>query len=319
MSTRGSAIGRAVGPMRNTGRVASWSPLREKLASVDDRVTIAWGDLDVLVGGLPRSAYDYQAFWSGDRSGWPGFTTTDVRVGRSVTFVRRDGSRTTARDEPRTALIRTARPAQAPDLVLVGCVKQKRSAPSPAQELYTSALFRKARAYVEQTGARWFILSAKHGLVRPTAVLEPYDLAMAATPTGYRREWARQVVCDLEDAVGSLDGMSIEIHAGSAYSGSLRPLLESRGAVVVEPLQGLRQGERLAWYGHGHGVLAAPNAPVASDLATQLTTPSSRRSPGEFLATNGRGLRSPGLYSWWVDADGAADLAVGLGEPVAEA
>lgn len=314
MSTRGSASGRAVGPMRNTGRVASWSPLREKLASVDHRVTIAWGDLDALVGGLPRSAYDYQAFWSGDRSGWSGFTTTDVRVGRSVTFVRRDGSRTTARDEPRTALIRTARPAQAPDLVLVGCVKQKRSASSPAQDLYTSALFRKGRAYAEQTGAPWFILSAKHGLVRPTAVLEPYDLAMAATPTDYRREWARQVIRDLEDAVGSLDGMSIEIHAGSAYSGSLRPLLESQGAVVVEPLQGLRQGERLAWY--GHGVLAGLSAPADSDLAMRLTTPSSRRSPGEFLATNGRGLRSPGLYSWWVDAAGAADLAAGLGEPV---
>ncbi len=45
--------------------------------------------------------------------------------------------------------------------------------PSPAKDLYVSALFDKERAYAERTGIPWFILSAQHGLVAPDEVLEP--------------------------------------------------------------------------------------------------------------------------------------------------
>jgi hypothetical protein len=43
--------------------MANWSGLRTLLADVDETVTIGWDELDALVGGLPRSAYDYSAFW----------------------------------------------------------------------------------------------------------------------------------------------------------------------------------------------------------------------------------------------------------------
>ena len=36
----------------------------------------------------------------------------------------------------------------------------------------------------------------------------------------------------------------------------------------------------------------------------------------ELLATNGVGLKTPGMYSWWVDSAGAADLTKGLGHGV---
>jgi hypothetical protein len=58
---------------------------------------------------------------------------------------------------------------------LVGCVKSKQSQAAPARELYVSPLFRGRRAWVERTCDRWFILSAKHGLVEPDRVLAPYD------------------------------------------------------------------------------------------------------------------------------------------------
>jgi hypothetical protein len=38
--------------------------------------------------------------------------------------------------------------------------------------------------------------------------------------------------------------------------------------------------------------------------------------PEEFLATGATLFRSPGLYSWWADVDGAADLETGLRHPV---
>ena len=133
--------------------MANWGPLRDRLAVVEQRVTLGWTELDELVGGLPPSAYRHSAFWKGDRSGWPGFTTADVRVGERVTFVRQadiaQPQPRSVRAEPESA----DEPADTPDLVLVGCVKMKRDYPSPAKDLYVSALFRKARTYAEATGA----------------------------------------------------------------------------------------------------------------------------------------------------------------------
>jgi hypothetical protein len=40
-------------------------------------------------------------------------------------------------------------------------------------------------------------------------------------------------------------------------------------------------------------------------------------SPHELLTRGPGGLQVPGLYSWWVDEKGAADLSRGLGQPVA--
>ena len=72
--------------------MADWSPLRDILREVAQRRTFSWDELDALVGGLPPSAYEYPAFWSGDRSMWQGVSATEVRVGRSVTFVRRQST-----------------------------------------------------------------------------------------------------------------------------------------------------------------------------------------------------------------------------------
>jgi uncharacterized protein DUF6884 len=57
----------------------------------------------------------------------------------------------------------------------VSCVKSKRPGRSPARLLYTSAWFQKVRDIVEASGARWFILSARYGLVAPDAEIEPYE------------------------------------------------------------------------------------------------------------------------------------------------
>lgn len=73
--------------------MANLTPLRVALTAVEDPVTLSWADFDSLVGGLPRSAYAHSAFWKGARSGWPGFTTVNVRIGDEVTFVREGTAR----------------------------------------------------------------------------------------------------------------------------------------------------------------------------------------------------------------------------------
>lgn len=60
-------------------------------------------------------------------------------------------------------------------LVVVPCGARKLDAPAPAAELYTGPLFRSAWAAAGRLGHRTVILSARHGLVSPDTVLEPYE------------------------------------------------------------------------------------------------------------------------------------------------
>jgi hypothetical protein len=139
---------------------------------------------------------------------------------------------------------------------LVSCVKSKRTTPAAAAELYTSSLFRGARAAVEASCDRWFILSALHGLVAPETLLEPYEKTLTTASVAERREWADRVLGQVFQAFGrDLRPISFEIHAGRAYEGfGLTQGLRRAGAVVELPLDGLTQGRRLAWYKQ-HGYL----------------------------------------------------------------
>ncbi len=196
-------------------------------------------------------------------------------------------------------------------------MKSKLPHPAQAQDLYTSALFRKERAYAEGARVPWFVLSAEHGLVAPGQVLEPYDLRLSRTTRDYRRAWGARVTKQLQDAVGPLANKRIEIHAGSAYVDAIRAGLLDAGAEVIEPLTGLTMGERLAWYGsHIEPTPPAGPSPAVGDLVVQLEDGTGAQSPADFLATDGTDMRAPGLYSWWVDTEGAAELERGLGHPM---
>ena len=252
--------------------MADWTPLRSLLAPIADTVTLRWDDLEALVGGLPRSAYDHSAFWRGARSGWPGFSTTNVRIGESVTFVRSGAPPAPTRLPLPRPTARTDASASA-DVILIGCVKRKLSTAASAKDLYVSPLFRKGRTYAESAGVPWFILSAEHGLVAPDDDLEPYDLRLSATSREYRRVWGARVVGTLREALGSLDGLYVEVHAGSAYADAIREGLRSEGARVAEPLAGLKLGPRLSWYGRPSTPTPPPAhpRPDVDDLVARLT------------------------------------------------
>lgn len=121
-------------------------------------------------------------------------------------------------------------------------------AAAAARDLYTSPLFAKRRAYAEDRGCPWFVLSARHGLLSPGEVIEPYDVALKEQSPAYRRAWGEWTVARLELELGRLAGRAVEVHAGSAYAEAVRDPLERAGATVITPLAWLRQGEQLAWY-----------------------------------------------------------------------
>ncbi|MEP9362191.1 DUF6884 domain-containing protein [Nocardioides sp. CN2-186] len=199
-----------------------------------------------------------------------------------------------------------------PDIVLVGCVKTKLAQGAAAKDLYVSDYFTKMRGYAEASGRPWFILSAEHGLVGPEDWLEPYERYLPDTSRDYRLAWGEKVAEQLESAGGPLSGLVLDVHAGAAYVESVERALDRRGAQVIDQLKGLSFGRRLSWY-LDHAVRSGPTGP---DALAELQDRQSARTLDDVMASQGVGLRAPGLYSWWVDEAGAADLARGLAHPV---
>lgn len=150
------------------------------------------------------------------------------------------------REPPEPEWARVPDPVTGP-LYLVSCVSQKSGAAAPARDLYQSDWFRKARAYVEALGARWMILSAKHGLLEPSKVIEPYDTMLAAQSKRQREVWGCWVVDELLYHVA--DTGQIVILAGSVYRDAIlsSQLFRARGYRAAVPMEGLGIGEQKAW------------------------------------------------------------------------
>lgn len=129
-------------------------------------------------------------------------------------------------------------------IALVACCKSKRTDPAPAHLLYTSALFQGAARYAQAHADVWFILSAKHGLVSPGTVLEPYEMKLSSLSFAARRTWATQIA-DLLYVSVKTPGHIIMI-AGSTYRKDLVPLL-LKGFTMDVPMAGLRLGQQLAF------------------------------------------------------------------------
>ena len=145
-----------------------------------------------------------------------------------------------------------------PSLIyLVGCGKQKRSEPALAESLYTGALFQKSLTLAEiqakRSGGAVFILSAKYGLIAPTARIAPYDLALSDLSASQRNEWGIDVAHALADYYrksGRIGNSELVFYAGRLYvqaveSGVARMLGTSPRS--RQPMYGLQIGERLAW------------------------------------------------------------------------
>lgn len=130
-------------------------------------------------------------------------------------------------------------------IALVSCVKQKQENPCPAREMYTSALFSKARSYAEASADAWFILSAKYGLVEPDETIAPYEQTLKGASASDRTNWASQVHAQLSSHGILVPETRFLWLAGMDYQRELSRLLAGYGQ--TDPLRGMRIGERLSW------------------------------------------------------------------------
>ena len=161
-------------------------------------------------------------------------------------------------------------------VALVACSAAKLTEPAPAKDLYQGQLFRLARAWAERFAARWYVLSALHGVLDPSRVIEPYDLSMADRARGLhwrartdspigRREGKPVYGMDPIDAwattcrgqlMGGAAGPTVYFEggdtlvmlAGAAYREPLTKWLPPWGARQIEtPLTGLGIGRQKQW------------------------------------------------------------------------
>lgn len=124
---------------------------------------------------------------------------------------------------------------------LVACCKKKLPVAAKAEEIYCSPLFRKAKEYCLIHYPRWFILSAKFGLLDPTKLIAPYDCTLLAQTRQARDKWGQLVYSQL--AALGLTEESFVAHAGRVYVVPLADKLR-----IVTPLAGLGIGQQMAWY-----------------------------------------------------------------------
>jgi hypothetical protein len=115
-----------------------------------------------------------------------------------------------------------------PSLVLVACAKSKCDFPAPAQDLYTSSLFRKSRRFADlliQSGRAdaWRVLSAKHGLLKPWRRIDPYDETLREFDDEKTYWWSRRVTTQLprhlnaESMPVAPEKIEVTILGGRAY------------------------------------------------------------------------------------------------------
>ena len=131
---------------------------------------------------------------------------------------------------------------------LVGCSKTKVGYAAPAREFYQGTLFKKASNYCQQTYDKWFILSAKYGLLEPDRIIKPYDTTLNNMKSNDIDWWAANTALDLEQYYGAV----FYLHAGKKYQTVCKHIAKPRigkpESKFIFPLKGLGIGHQLAWY-----------------------------------------------------------------------
>lgn len=135
-----------------------------------------------------------------------------------------------------------------PVAALISCVKSKNSRPSKAVDLYSSALFKHSRKYVERQGLPIFILSAKYGLIEGDRIIAPYEKTVNEMDQKELSEWGCYVAN--QSRLYFKENDPLLVLAGSKYM----VFASSVKNPIIDPLKGLPIGKRLQWLKTSRGI-----------------------------------------------------------------
>lgn len=129
-------------------------------------------------------------------------------------------------------------------MALVACCKRKLDHTARAKSIYKSPLFVLSRRYAEaHCGRRWYILSAKHGLLSPDEIVEPYDTTLGKFNQKELVDWGEKVAIQIQ-------GIREDADERILFLGGVRyfwPFNERVRNPVDHLLGGMGIGMRLKW------------------------------------------------------------------------
>lgn len=136
---------------------------------------------------------------------------------------------------------------------VVACSATKAEAlktrPMRADEAYTGQAFRLAKEALRRAHARWFILSAWYGLIRPSTCIEHYDVMM--TPIQPGDSWDEGFRYVTHKDLSLLRNAPVICLGSNLYADALEWMLERP---VERPVAGLPIGRMLQTLKAGHWI-----------------------------------------------------------------
>jgi len=130
-------------------------------------------------------------------------------------------------------------------IALVSCTKLKQEYSCEAKDMYLpSQLFRKARNYIEKNNYdNWFILSAKYGLLKPTDIIEPYNITLNTMKKDEIIRWSY----DIFNILSKYNIKIMDFYCGEKYRRYLIPLLKNKYITCNIPMESMGIGQQLRW------------------------------------------------------------------------
>lgn len=126
--------------------------------------------------------------------------------------------------------------------VFISCCKKKKKTPSLAKELYCSDLFKKSLKWALRIEScdNIFILSALHGIIPLSQMINPYNVTLNEKSRKEKEDWARKVI--EQSKVKCIDMKNSIYLCGKNY---LEPIEKLLGCKLQAPLGNLGLGKRL--------------------------------------------------------------------------
>lgn len=140
-----------------------------------------------------------------------------------------------------------------------------------AAEAYTGPAFRIATRKLKAAGARWFVLSAKYGFLRPDSLISNYDQLITSS-SAELAAWTAAFDFLRGSDLSQLRDLTNEIISlgSSRYSDAAAALLQR--ADIARPIAGLTQGRMLAALSHLEVITAESLSPVVDGIEKRTPT-----------------------------------------------
>lgn len=129
-------------------------------------------------------------------------------------------------------------------IAVINCKAKKQKHACEAQEMYNvSFQFRSQIQFIEQYYDEYRILSSKYGLIKPTDVIEPYEISLAkggrlkqqqTLTNSEQQTWTNKVKQQIKQLEQEFD--EVDLHISNSYLKTIKELLNDKVKHIKQPI-----------------------------------------------------------------------------------